>query len=92
MEAKRLLVERRENIAWRYVWEKDPVLRRKTTKQILYRIPLRPLWMFLSMYLLKLGFLDGMAGFHYSVMRSIYEYMIDLKMKEQKLQTKTSKG
>ena len=28
--------------------------------------------------------LDGQAGFHYSVLRSIYEYMIDLKMLEQK--------
>lgn len=90
MEAKRLLAERSEKIVWKDVWGKDPVLRRKAMKQILYRIPLRPLWMFAALYMLKLGFLDGMAGFHYCVMRSIYEYMIDLKMKELKSQTITA--
>ena len=82
MESKRLLAERSEAIAWKTLLGKDPILRRKTLKQILYRVPLRPLWMFFALYILKLGFLDGMAGFHYSVMRSIYEYMINLKMKE----------
>ena len=38
--------------------------------------------MFLVLYFLKLGFLDGAPGFHYSVMRDIYEYMINLKIKE----------
>lgn len=88
MEAKRLLAERSEAIAWKALWGHDPILRRKTLKQILYRIPLRPLWMFFALYVLKLGFLDGSAGFHYCVMRSIYEYMIDLKMKELRFQEK----
>ena len=82
MEARRLLTERSEKIAWKTLWGRDPILRRKTLKQILYRVPLRPLWMFCALYIFKLGFLDGGAGFHYCVMRSIYEYMIDLKMKE----------
>jgi hypothetical protein len=34
------------------------------------------------MYVLKLGFLDGAAGFHYCALLSIYEYMIVLKAKE----------
>jgi hypothetical protein len=29
-----------------------------------------------------LGFLDGKAGFHFSLMRSVYEYMISVKMRE----------
>jgi hypothetical protein len=29
-----------------------------------------------------MGFLDGMPGWHYCRLRSIYEYMIDLKVKE----------
>ncbi len=82
MEAKRLLAERSEAIAWKALWGHDPILRRKTLKQILYRVPLRPVWMFFAIYIFKFGFMDGMAGFHYSVMRSIYEYMIDLKIKE----------
>ena len=88
MEARRLLAERSESIAWKALWGHDPILRRKTLKQILYRVPLRPLWMFFALYVLKLGFLDGSAGFHYCVMRSIYEYMINLKMKELRFQEK----
>ena len=82
MEAKRLLAERAEPIAWRQLWGKDPVLRRKSLKQLLYRIPLRPIWMFFALYVLKLGFLDGAAGFHYACLRSVYEYMITLKLRE----------
>lgn len=82
MEARRLLAERSEAVTWSRLWGRDPVLRRKTLKQVLYRVPLRPVWMFVVIYVLKLGFLDGKAGFHYSVMRSVYEYMIDLKIKE----------
>ena len=88
MESRRLLAERSEAIAWMSLWGHDPILRRKTLKQILYRVPGRPLWMFFALYFLKLGFLDGAAGFHYCVMRSIYEYMIDLKIKELQLDKK----
>lgn len=84
MEAMRLLKERTEAIRWRDLVSRDRMLRRKNMKQLLYRIPGRPLWMFLVLYILKRGFLDGQAGFHYSVLRSIYEYMIDLKILEQK--------
>ena len=84
MESKRLLAERSEKIAWKTLLGRDPILRRKTLKQVVYRIPLRPVWMFFALYVVKLGFLDGSAGFHYSVLRSIYEYMINLKIKELK--------
>ncbi len=89
MEAKRLLAERSEKIAWRELRGRDPVLRRKALKQVLYRVPLRPLWMFFALYVLKRGFLDGTAGFHYCIMRSIYEYMINLKIKELRIEKQT---
>ena len=82
MESKRLLEERSAPIAWKTLLGGDPILRRKTLKQLLYRVPFRPVWMFFGLYFLKLGFLDGVPGFHYSAMRAIYEYMIDLKIKE----------
>ena len=47
-----------------------------------YRAPLRPLLMFLLLYVFKRGFLDGRAGFTYALLRSIYEYMIVLKVRE----------
>ena len=89
MEAVRLTAERAEKIAWGALFRRDPVARRKTLKQILYRVPGRPLWMFFMLYLAKLGFLDGRAGFHYAVLRSFYEYMIDLKIKEARFRKNT---
>ena len=34
------------------------------------------------MYFLRLGLLDGFAGYHYCRMLAAYEYMIVLKMQE----------
>jgi len=56
--------------------------RRFHQKEIYYLLPGRPLVMFILMYFLKFGFLDGRAGFTYSVLRSIYEYFIVLKVRE----------
>jgi glycosyltransferase involved in cell wall biosynthesis len=46
------------------------------------RIPLRPLWRFFWMYFLRLGFLDGRAGWHLARLMASYEYMITLLYKE----------
>jgi glycosyltransferase involved in cell wall biosynthesis len=60
----------------------DPVLRRKMLKRYLYRVPFRPLIVFLYLYLFRLGILDGRAGFYFSRMRAAYEFFIDLKALE----------
>lgn len=60
----------------------DPVVRRRALKELSFRLPCRPLLRFLYMYILRLGFLDGLPGYHYCRLLSIYEYMIVLKMKE----------
>jgi glycosyltransferase involved in cell wall biosynthesis len=60
----------------------NPARRRLAIKHLSFRLPFRPLLRFLYMYVLKLGFLDGPAGFHYCMMLSIYEYMIVLKVRE----------
>ena len=59
----------------------DPVQRRAALKRLIYRLPGRPLLMFLGLYLWRRGFLDGRAGFHYCMLRAFYEYMIEIKMK-----------
>ena len=56
------------------------MVRRKIFKSLAYKIPFRPILAFIFFYFFKLGILDGAAGFHYSLMRSIYEYQIDLKI------------
>lgn len=45
-------------------------------------VPLRPLVRFLYLYVWKFGFLDGRAGFDYSVLVAFYEYLIRLKVRE----------
>lgn len=82
MEALKLSEERAESISWKDFLSKDPMLKRKAFKAFAYRLPFRPLLTFCFLYILKLGFLDGKAGFHFSFLRSTYEYMILLKMKE----------
>lgn len=51
-------------------------------KELFYRIPMRPLVKFLLLYVGKLGFLDGRAGFRYALLQAIYEYMIVIKVDE----------
>lgn len=38
--------------------------------------------MFALLYIAKRGFLDGKAGLTYALLRSLYEYMIVLKVRE----------
>ena len=82
MEATALVVERQGMVELRGLWSVNPIIRRKTLKQIAYRLPGRPLWIFMYLYLMRGGFLDGRVGLRYSALRAIYEYMIDLKVKE----------
>jgi glycosyltransferase involved in cell wall biosynthesis len=56
--------------------------RRRILKEIYYRMPARPMIKFLYMYVGKLGFLDGRAGFTYSMLIAFYEYWIVLKTEE----------
>lgn len=58
---------------------RDPVLRRKAVKSLMYKMPCRPLLMFLGLYVMRGGFLDGRAGLTFCVLRSFYEFMIDCK-------------
>lgn len=82
MEAVRLLQERGQAIPYRNILSRDSLLRRKALKQVAYRMPLRPLVVFLYLFVLRGGFLDGAPGLYYSGLRSFYELMIDLKIIE----------
>jgi glycosyltransferase involved in cell wall biosynthesis len=67
---------------WKAFFEKDFTRRRFHQKELFFRLPARPLVKFVLLYVLKRGFLDGRAGLTYSVLQSIYEYMIVLKVAE----------
>jgi glycosyltransferase involved in cell wall biosynthesis len=60
----------------------DPASRRRAIKALVYRLPGRPLLIFFGLYVIRGGFLDGRAGFTFCVLRSIYEFLINCKVKE----------
>lgn len=63
-------------------FEKDFHERRYHQKELMYRLPMRPVVKFLILYLLKRGFLDGPQGLTYCILQSFYEYLIVLKTRE----------
>ena len=88
-EAKEGLKALREQDPDVSLFSKDPTLRRVALKNLALRLPGRPFVKFIYLYILRMGFLDGKAGFTYCILQSIYEYLIDLKMWELK---RTEKG
>jgi len=83
MEADALLHERKvQNSRFADLLKADPAKRRKALKQVFYRMPFRPLVVFLALYVVRLGFLDGRAGLTFCTLRMMYEYMIDIKQHE----------
>ena len=62
-------------------FSKDFNEKRYNQKELYYRLPFRFIIMFILMYFVRRGFLDGRAGFRYSLLRSMYELMIELKTK-----------
>lgn len=82
MEASAKFALQHEPLSSRGVFSSDPITRRRTLKRLLYRVPLRPLIVFLYLYIFRLGILDGRAGFYFSRMRAAYEFLIDTKVLE----------
>ena len=82
MEASALIQEVRGRLRVRDMFSGDPTIRRKFLKQLAFRMPCRPVFVFCYLYFARLGFLDGMPGLTYCRLRAMYEYMIDLKVKE----------
>ena len=68
--------------------EGDRIKRREALKKLSFRLPLRPLFRFLHMYILNRGFLDGRQGLKYSILIAIYEYFIVLKVHSLKIEAK----
>lgn len=60
----------------------NPIMRRRAIKNVSFFLRGRGLWRFVYQYFLRGGWLDGMAGFHYCAMISMYEYWIELKIAE----------
>lgn len=83
VEIHRLLTggEQRKTIAARAI-ARGPHLRRMM-KEAAYRyVPCRPLFTFMWMYVIRAGFLDGRVGFRYCLLKSVADYLTDLKLLE----------
>jgi glycosyltransferase involved in cell wall biosynthesis len=60
----------------------DPLKRRAAVKAMAGALPGRPLGYFLYAYFFRLGFLDGLDGFRFCLMKATYQWMIQLKKQE----------
>ncbi|MDD2336060.1 MAG: glycosyltransferase family 2 protein [Geobacteraceae bacterium] len=85
MEAKLMIAGGLKTPAVTDLFCSDPSNRRRAIKWIVYRMPFRPLLMFLALYIFKGGFLDGKAGLTFCLLRSFYEFMINCKVQESRL-------
>jgi len=60
----------------------DSVQRKRFLKKIWVQLPFKPFLRFVITYILRLGFLDGRAGYIYARLLSQYEYQIGVKLHE----------
>lgn len=60
-----------------------PDQRRMWLRKLYRRLPIRNSLYFLYRYILRLGFLDGRAGFRYCFLHACFMYWIDLKIAEE---------
>ena len=87
LEAAQIVANKKNDTGfsiWKAFFSKSINERRFHQKEMYYRAPIRPVVMFVLLYIFKRGFLDGRAGLTYALLRSIYEYMIVLKVREMK--------
>jgi glycosyltransferase involved in cell wall biosynthesis len=60
----------------------DAVQRKRFLKKIWVKLPFKPFLRFVLFYFIRLGFLDGKAGYTYGRLLSQYEYQIGVKLYE----------
>ena len=59
-----------------------PLQRRRFFKRVWVHLPFKPTLKFIAMYILKLGFLDGKAGYYFCRLHSHHEFNIKAKRYE----------
>ena len=82
MEAELRVQQRGRLMSVGGLFSADPLRRRKALKALLYALPGRPVLIFLSLYLVRGGILEGRAGLTFCLLRAWYEFLIDLKYRE----------
>jgi len=73
-----------QGIDWVGLFSRVPARRREALKELSFRMPFRSRLIFLYLMFIRLGILDGPAGWTYCRMRAYYEFMIVAKISELK--------
>lgn len=66
------------------LFSSDAMVRKRAFKRLHARLPGRWLWKFLYLYVVKGGFLDGYPGFAYCMLNGFYDFLICVKIQENK--------
>jgi glycosyltransferase involved in cell wall biosynthesis len=82
LEAQLLLQGAAATVHWPHLFCRDADLRRRAAKALVYRLPCRPLAVFIALYLVRGGIFEGRAGLTFCVLRAWYEFLIDCKVIE----------
>jgi len=72
----------RESIQWGKLFGGTPIERRRQLKIVGAKLPCRPLLRFLYAYVVRLGFLDGYAGFLYCLLLLSHQIHLSVKRAE----------
>jgi glycosyltransferase involved in cell wall biosynthesis len=64
------------------LFSSDALVKRKYLKAFFIRMPFRPIVLFFWLYVVKLGVLDGKAGFYFCMLRAVHEFNISAKVFE----------
>jgi glycosyltransferase involved in cell wall biosynthesis len=67
----------------RQLFDKDPIVRRRTIKNLSFFLPWRGVMRYFFDTFFRLGLLDGHVGLRYTTMISMYEHWIEVKIREQ---------
>jgi len=84
-EAVEILRNRKRNTGARLggsLGRQGPERRRALKNFAQTYLPFRPVFVFIYMYIFKLGILDGRMGLRYCLLKMFFEYEIELKVKE----------
>ena len=70
-----------------------PIERRRWVKHVIWpKLPAKWFFRWLYMYVLKLGVLDGVVGFHFCMFLASYEHQITLKLAEMRREARTPRA
>ncbi|MBX9735969.1 MAG: glycosyltransferase family 2 protein [Phycisphaerales bacterium] len=83
-EAVRVIESGAFNTRCRQLLSRQPGVARRAMKDLSFYLRLRFFARFIYMYVFRAAFLDGTAGFHYALMISMYEYWIEVKIRERR--------